>query len=115
MQRRTVLFIALGACLVLLLGFAGFAMSLGAFELMLVVPILLAVLANLGLIIAAVIHALTRDDLTSLQRLVWVLVSVFVTPVVSLGAIVYFVLGRERTRELFRDAGQAPPPVPPRV
>lgn len=107
-----ILLVALALCAFVLLGFLGFATSLGAAEASLLALVLLAVLVNFGLIVAAVVHALTRDDLTSIQRLVWILIAVLVTPVVSLGAIVYFALGRERTRALFRDVGQAPPAPP---
>lgn len=58
---------------------------------------------SLVLIVVAVAHALTRDDLTSEQRLVWVAVSVFATPILAVGALVYLALGRERTAGLFRD------------
>lgn len=71
-------------------------------------------LANFALIVAAIIHALRRDDLTGAQRLIWIAIAFFITPVIALGAIVYFAMGRERTRELFRDvATPTAAPAPP--
>lgn len=117
MVSRNVVLVGVLALLALVsLGFLGFVTgfgSLGVAEGFVLLVVLLA-LANFAVIIAAVVSILTRDDLTGIQRLVWVLISVFVTPVLSLGAIVYFALGRERTRTLFRDLGQpARPPTPP--
>lgn len=63
------------------------------------VPLL--IFAGFVLTVAAVIHALVRDDLTGIQRLIWILISVFI----PFGALVYFLLGRTRTRDLFRDVG----------
>lgn len=73
------------------------------------------ILLNAALVIGAIVHALVRDDLTGVQRIVWVAIAFFVTPVVALGAIVYFALGRERTATLFRDVERAvrPPASPP--
>lgn len=73
---------------------------------------MLLMLANVALVIGAVVHVLTRDDLTGTERLIWVVLVVFVVPMVAAAAIAYFVLGRERTRELFRDVG-AQPAAPP--
>lgn len=60
--------------------------------------------------IAAGIHALVREDIQGTQQLVWALLSFFV-PVVG---IVYFVLGKERTRAAFAGVGEpAAPPYRP--
>ena len=64
-------------------------------------------------IVLAVVSVLARPDLTGPQRLAWLAVVVFVSPVVPVGAIAYFAMGRERTRGLFRDLGGAPPSAPP--
>ena len=108
--------IAVGVSLALALAVASFVTSIGAGvpEAGLFLGVLALVLANLVLIVAAIVHALARDDLADVQRMVWVAIAFFVTPVVALGAIVYFALGRQRTRDLFRDLGGArPPPAPP--
>lgn len=110
---RGKLAVGIGVGLVLLVFFAFAALVTGfpflgpveaAFML---VPLLM--LANVVLIVAAVVHALVRDDLGGIQRLVWIALAVLVTPIVALGAIVYFVLGRERTREIFGDIGGRTP------
>lgn len=109
-KARAITAVAVVGTLVLFLAMASFVMGFAGFgvgEVFVMLAVGLA-LANFLVIVAAVVHALTRDDLGTLQRLVWVLLSVFVTPVVAVGAIVYFALGRERTRTLFSDAGAAP-------
>lgn len=60
---------------------------------------------NFVLMAGAIVHALVRDDLAGVQRLIWMAISFFVTPGIALGAIVYFALGRARTAALFRDVG----------
>lgn len=49
--------------------------------------------------IVAAVHVLVRDDMEDLQKLVWVLLVVFV-PFLWL---VYFLLGKERTAAIFDD------------
>jgi uncharacterized membrane-anchored protein YitT (DUF2179 family) len=56
-------------------------------------------LAGFVLPLVAAVHVLVRDDLEDLQRLVWLLVVVFI-PFLWL---VYFALGKERTANLFDD------------
>lgn len=93
------------------LGFPEFAMVGG------VLGIFSLFALNVVLIVAAIVHALVRDDLTGMQRLIWIAIAFFITPVVAVGAIVYFALGRERTSTLFRDvtmpASRPPPPASP--
>lgn len=76
------------------------------FPLDLVAVLLLAIVMNAALIAAAFVHVALRNDLSSHQRIVWLLLVLLVTPVVALGAIAYFALGKRRTRELFQDLGQ---------
>lgn len=59
----------------------------------------LAGLLSFVLQIAAAIHVLVRDDMEDLQKLVWILLVVFV-PFLWL---VYFLLGKERTGDIFDD------------
>lgn len=102
--------------LVLALGILSFVtgVGLGLPEAGFLIGILTLMAVNFGLIIAAIVHALVRTDLTGAQRIAWIAIAFFVTPVVAVGAIVYFALGRERTRELFRDLGApSSPPAPP--
>lgn len=61
---------------------------------------------NVVLILGAVLHVLVRHDLTGVQRLVWIAIAVFATPGFAVGAVLYLLLGPERTAALFRDLGR---------
>lgn len=81
------------------------------------VMLLIMAFAAAGTVLAlvAAAHVLLRPDLTGPQRIIWLLIVVFVNPVLPLGAGVYLLLGPERTRALFSDVrfgGGAPPPPP---
>ena len=97
--------IALGVLFIVAFLLAAFVARIGPGlpELALIGGVVLLFVANLALIVGAIVHALVRDDLTGTQRLVWIAIAFFITPVIALGAIVYFVMGRKRTSELFRD------------
>ncbi|HWH08859.1 MAG TPA: PLDc N-terminal domain-containing protein [Candidatus Thermoplasmatota archaeon] len=101
-----------GILAVLLLAGVTFATGLvgmGFAEGALILVILLVVLGGLVVTVAAVVHALVRDDLAGVQRLAWLAIVVFV----PFGALVYLLLGRRRTAAMFRDvaapaAGSSP-------
>lgn len=115
--------VAIGIAVAILLVFAlfvggyVFGFALGMPEAALIFLIFMVAIANFGLVVAAIIHILVRDDLSGVQRLIWIAIAFFVTPIVALGAIAYFALGRARTASLFRDverpASSAAPPSPP--
>lgn len=74
-------------------------------------PAIVAVIfaANLGIFAGALLHILTRSDLDRRARLIWVAMSLLVVPVFSGGAIVYLLLGKERTRRAaMREKADAP-------
>lgn len=73
-------------------------------------PALMAVVfaANLGIFAGALLHILTRHDLSRKARLTWIAMSLLVVPLFAGGAIVYLLLGRERTRRVFQKAPQEP-------
>lgn len=94
------------AILVLLLSVVGFVTGVvgaGPLEGGLILLVMLTVLGGLVLTVAVGVHALVRKDLTGTQRIIWILIAIFV----PFGALVYFLLGRARTAELFRDVGGA--------
>lgn len=97
--------IAVGLTLLVVLLLAAFVTGIGLPGPTLAGPLaILALFAlNIVLVVAGIVHALVREDLNTPQRLIWVAIVFFVTPIVALGAIVYFALGRARTREIFRD------------
>lgn len=96
---------------------AGLMSTLGLFALLawlinphLAGPAIVAIIfaTNLGIFAGALLHILTRDDLDRRARYVWVGMSLLVVPVFSGGAIVYLLLGKERTRRVVM--GRAPEP-----
>lgn len=89
-----VLFLALAAV-------TGFGRRMGPAELGLFGLFALFGILGFVLAFAAAIHALVRDDLGGIQRLIWIALAMFI----PFGGLVYFLLGRARTRELFRDIG----------
>lgn len=80
-------------------------------------PAIVAVIfaANLGIFAGALLHILTRADLDRRARLVWVAMSLFVVPVFSGGAIVYLLLGKERTRRVMMGTAPEAPVHIPRI
>ncbi|HVM44869.1 MAG TPA: hypothetical protein VM582_02945 [Candidatus Thermoplasmatota archaeon] len=109
--------IAVGVFLLLAFAVLMFAagFGVGAPEAGIIFGVFGLMIVNFALIIAAIVHALVRDDLTGVQRIIWIAIAFFVTPIVALGAIVYFALGKQRTHDLFRDVGvtRSPPPASP--
>lgn len=107
--------IAVGVFLVLAFAVLSFVtgVGVGVPEAGLIVAVFGLIAINFCLIVAAIVHALVRADLTGTQRIVWIAIVFFVTPIVALGAIVYFALGRERTSALFRDVAVTRPSPPP--
>jgi hypothetical protein len=105
MARALAIILPSAVVAVLLMGLA-YVIGFPAMPPFFLVVVLLA-LANVGLIVGACVHVLVRDDLTGVQRLVWLALSIFLTPILAVGAILYFALGRERTRVLFRDVPTA--------
>jgi hypothetical protein len=114
MSRASAIGIVVGVAIVLLLLVAYVIGAPGgvadALPFPLFVVLLLAV--NLSLVVAGIISVLTRPDLIGAQRLVWLGIIVLLNPIVALGALLYFWLGKDRTSTLFRDlGGGAAPPV----
>ena len=48
--------------------------------------------------VAMIVDAVTNRGVSDTERLMWVLVVVLVTPVVPLGAVIYFFYGRPKRR-----------------
>jgi len=62
---------------------------------------ILAVLLGLAAIvfyIAMIVDAVTNKGMSDTERLMWVLVVIFVTPGIPLGALIYFFVGRPKRR-----------------
>ena len=80
-------------------------------------PALVVILfaTNLGVFAGALLHVLTRDDLTPRARMAWVGMSTLVVPLVPGGAIVYLLLGRRRTARLFQKPPADEPLHLPRI
>lgn len=95
-----------GVAVALYLALSVFVGGAVTFPLNVVAILLLAIVLDVALMAAAVVHILLRDDLSSHQRIVWLLLVVLLTPVVAAGAIAYFALGKRRTHELFQDLAQ---------
>lgn len=76
-----------------------FAAMLGGFEIIFILGMLLLVPLSLALLafwIWMLVHAIQNKGLSDTERIVWVLVIVFVH---FLGALIYFFVGRPKTKK----------------